>query len=192
LFRILKPDRAAYVFMGWRSLGVWLDAFSAAGFRLKNVIVWDKVVHGLNWQNYAHTHEFVIFAVKGRFYPDNKQYDDEAWKDIWRIKRQLSRTSAQVAHHETVKPLELIRRPIEHATVPGDIVLDPFAGTATTCVAAKSLGRRYIGIEREKAYYEVGCARLLEVSSPLTTDDCRAKPARCSTRRRIRCRGERA
>ncbi len=39
LFRVLKLDRAAYIFMGWKSLGVWLDELSHAGFRLKNVIV---------------------------------------------------------------------------------------------------------------------------------------------------------
>jgi DNA modification methylase len=59
-YRILKDDRACYVFMNWRSLGVWLDALSAAGFRLKNLIVWDKVVPGLNSQNYAHTQELLI------------------------------------------------------------------------------------------------------------------------------------
>src|SRR5687767_5843567 len=69
LFRVLKNNRAAYLFMNWKSLGVWLDSLAAAGFRLKNCVVWDKVLHGLNYQNYAYTHEFLIFAVKGRFVP---------------------------------------------------------------------------------------------------------------------------
>jgi len=42
-----QDGRGCYVFMGWKSLGVWLDELSRAGFRLKNVIVWDKVVHGM-------------------------------------------------------------------------------------------------------------------------------------------------
>lgn len=66
-YRILRDDRGCYVFVNWRSLSVWLDALASAGFRLKNVIVWDKIIHGLNYQNYVHTHEFLIFAAKGRF-----------------------------------------------------------------------------------------------------------------------------
>src|SRR5258706_5872079 len=108
--------------MGWKSLGVWLDELSRAGFRLKNVIVWDKVLHGLNYQNYAYTHEFLIFAVKGRFFPRNRGGGD-CFKDLWRISRAARHESAATPHHETVKPFEVVRRPIEHASEPGDLVL---------------------------------------------------------------------
>ena len=110
-FRILKDDRACYVFINWRSLGVWLDALTGAGFRLKNVIVWDKVVAGLNYQNYAHTHEFLIFAAKGRFFPRNKgtRYDQRL--DLWRIRRETRHARSDEFHHETVKPLAIVRRP---------------------------------------------------------------------------------
>src|SRR4029079_5775254 len=95
-YRILKDDRACYVFMSWRSLGVWLDALSAAGFRLKNLIVWDKVVAGLNYQNYAHTHELLIFAAKGRFLPRNKGIGDDQGRDVWRIRRETRHARAEV------------------------------------------------------------------------------------------------
>jgi len=49
LFRVLKMDPRCYVFMGWK-LGVWLDELSAPASASKNVIVWDKVVHGMNYQ----------------------------------------------------------------------------------------------------------------------------------------------
>jgi site-specific DNA-methyltransferase (adenine-specific) len=139
LFRVLRIDRAAYVFINWKSLGVWLDAMSAAGFHAKNVIVWDKVIHGMTYRNYAYRHEFLIFAVKGRFFPANKRNEQAFFTDVWSIPRATVRTKAS-AVHATVKPLPLVELPILHASEPGDVVLDPFAGSGTTCVAAKALG----------------------------------------------------
>lgn len=162
LYRVLKADRAAYMFINWRSLGVWLDRLAGAGFRLKNCIVWDKLLHGLNYQNYAHRHEFLIFAVKGRFFPKNGG-DGDGFSDLWRIRRTTVQERAAVPHHETVKPEAVVRRPIEHASSPGDLVLDPFAGTGTTCAVAKALGRRYIGIEKNPDYYRICLRRLSDL-----------------------------
>lgn len=176
-FRILKDDRACYVFINWRSLGVWLDALSTAGFKLKNVIVWDKVLAGLNIKNYAHSHEFLIFAVKGRFFPRNKGTGTDAGTDLWRIRRETRHARQDEFHHETVKPLALVTRPIEHATAPGDVVCDPFMGTGTTCEAAKRTGRGYIGIELDARYFAMAAARLAAARCGVrvvSSDSCRS------------------
>lgn len=159
-YRILKDDRACYVFINWKSLAVWLEELSAAGFRLKNVIVWDKVIQGLNIKNYAHTHEFLIFAVKGRFFPRNKGTGTDAGRDLWRVRRETRHRRQTDFHHETVKPLPLVMRPVEHATERGEIVCDPFMGTGTTCVAAKVLGRGYVGIELDARYFTIAASRI--------------------------------
>ena len=62
--------------------------------------------------------------------------------------------------HPYEKPLSLIARLIRNHTNPGDVVLDPFAGSGTTCVAAKILGRRFIGIERDAEYVRIARTRL--------------------------------
>lgn len=62
--------------------------------------------------------------------------------------------------HPTQKPLELMRWLIRSYTNPGDLVLDPFAGSGTTGHAAIAEGRRFIGIEREDSYYQYALARL--------------------------------
>jgi site-specific DNA-methyltransferase (adenine-specific) len=62
--------------------------------------------------------------------------------------------------HFTVKPLLLCQHLIQLASVPNAIILDPFVGTGTTCVAAKSLGRHYIGIETQKDYVDIALKRL--------------------------------
>ncbi len=63
-------------------------------------------------------------------------------------------------HHPTVKPLRLMQYLITLGSRPGDLVLDPFLGSGTTAVAAKSLGRRFVGIEREAEYLAIARARL--------------------------------
>jgi DNA modification methylase len=188
-------DRAAYLFMNWKSLSIWLDELSRAGFRLKNVIVWDKVHHGLNYQNYAHTHEFLIFAVKGRFQPKNKRTGDDSYRDLWHIRRELSHVKSEEFHHETVKPVALVARPIEHASSPGDLVLDPFAGSGRFLVVAKTLGRDYLGIERDPRFYRMGEAAIAtvdrECSGPSARREARVHSHPQPASRGARLHGER-
>ena len=64
--------------------------------------------------------------------------------------------------HPTIKPLELVKRHIEHSTNPGDTVLDCFMGSGTTGVACKMLNRNFIGMEIDKHYFEIAEARINE------------------------------
>lgn len=162
LYRVLKNDKAGYIFINWKKLGLWLHTLESVGFSIKNVIVWDKVVHGLNYQNYAYTHEFIIFFVKGRFFPSNKSYNCKKqglYKDVWAIRRDLGNDDAKF-EHETVKQINVIKTPIIHASEEGDLVLDPFMGSGTTAVASKSLRRNFIGFELEERYCQLAQRRL--------------------------------
>jgi site-specific DNA-methyltransferase (adenine-specific) len=62
--------------------------------------------------------------------------------------------------HPTQKPVCILTPLIECFTVPGDVVLDPFCGSGSTLVAAQQLGRRYIGIELSKRYFDLAEHRL--------------------------------
>ena len=62
--------------------------------------------------------------------------------------------------HPTCKPLEFTKNMILNSTMPGDVVLDPFAGSGTTCVAAKDLGRNFIGFELLEKYVKIANDRL--------------------------------
>jgi DNA modification methylase len=62
--------------------------------------------------------------------------------------------------HPTVKPLKLMSYLITMGSREGDIVLDPFCGTATTCIAAMMLKRDYVGVEISKEYHEIALKRL--------------------------------
>ncbi len=65
--------------------------------------------------------------------------------------------------HPTVKPIKLMSYLITLGSRPNDLVLDPFVGSGTTCIAAKMLNRNYIGIEKEKGYYQIAIKRLKAV-----------------------------
>ena len=72
-------------------------------------------------------------------------------------------------HHPTVKPLKLMRYLVRLVTPPGGTVLDPFAGSGTTLIAAKEEGFGYIGIELEPEYVEIAEARLAAAERPPAT-----------------------
>lgn len=62
--------------------------------------------------------------------------------------------------HATIKPLEYVKNHLKNSTKEGDIVLDPFVGSGTTALAAKELGRQYIGFEINEKYYNIAKDRL--------------------------------
>ena len=72
--------------------------------------------------------------------------------------------------HPTQKPVGLMERLISASTLKGDIVLDPFMGSGTTCIACERLGRKYIGIEKDKHYYELALKRMEEETAQIKFD----------------------
>jgi site-specific DNA-methyltransferase (adenine-specific) len=86
--------------------------------------------------------------------------------------------------HPTQKPLELVRRLVAAATQPGDLVVDPFAGSGTTFVACEALGRRWMGCERDAGYRKIIGERLraTSVSTDLDGAELRRRRARARLR----------
>jgi adenine-specific DNA-methyltransferase len=79
--------------------------------------------------------------------------------NVWYFPRVRYRMP-EYEEHPTQKPEALLERIIRASTNPGDLVIDPFAGTFTTCAVAKRLGRRSIGIEKDESYFKIGLRRL--------------------------------
>ena len=63
-------------------------------------------------------------------------------------------------NHPTIKPLDLVERHLKHSCKEGDVVLDPFVGSGTTCLAAKHCGFNYIGFEINEKYHKIATDRL--------------------------------
>lgn len=105
-----------------------------------------------------------------------------AWTNLDKAVRRLAyrwngfirENSEERGQHPTQKPVGVMQWVIEHATDPGDLVLDPFCGSGTTGVACLRLGRRFIGIEKDPKYAQVARDRMAAESRGLTLSAARA------------------
>ena len=86
--------------------------------------------------------------------------------DVWEIPYLNPKAKERVGY-PTQKPLLLLERIIKLTSQPGDVVLDPFCGSGTTCVAAKMLGRNYIGIDKSSEAVELSQTR---IDNPIKTE----------------------
>lgn len=84
-------------------------------------------------------------------------------KSKWYVSEINQKDKAEY-EHPTIKPLELVKKHILHATQPNDLVLDCFLGSGTTAVACKETGRKYIGFEIDKHYFEIAQDRINGIS----------------------------
>jgi len=86
----------------------------------------------------------------------------DVWTDIYRIRHNVRRDE-----HPCQLPIHLLERIVLMSTDPGDVVLDPFSGTGTTAIAAKTLGRHYIGLELDPMYKKISEEKLSKVEQSL-------------------------
>ncbi len=158
-YRILKDGSALYAFAKWTNFGEWQDLISSAGFTVKNCIVWDKLQHGTGdlLGAYAPQHELVIFASKGRHYLNGKRMPDVI---------RYPKVQPGLLTHPYEKPIGLLEMFIEASSNPSAVILDPFMGSGTTAVAARNLGRRFIGCDLSADYVAIANKRLSQPYTP--------------------------
>lgn len=120
------------------------------------IITWhkDNVLPTAN-NTYLNDTEYCIFAREKGV----KIYGEVKTKAKYYVTHTNTKDK-QKYKHPTIKPLKIIKNLIINSSKKGDIVLDCFSGSGTTCVAAKELNRRFIGIEIDKQYYEISVDRL--------------------------------
>lgn len=132
----------------------------------KNLIVWDKGNHtaGDLGAQYGKRYEFIIYANKGRapFQPDMPRLED-----IWHFPKVAGKEQI----HQNQKPTNLLSQIINQHTKEGDLILDPFAGSCSTAVAAYRLKRDYIGFEIDPVEYAAGTKWLDAVRSQMSIFD---------------------
>jgi site-specific DNA-methyltransferase (adenine-specific) len=84
----------------------------------------------------------------------------KVWDDVWQIPRLVGTATERIPDFPTQLPLELLTPIVLCSSNPGDLVVDPFNGSATTGVAAIANGRRYIGIEKQNHFHKLATMRL--------------------------------
>jgi adenine-specific DNA-methyltransferase len=149
LYRVLKRDSFCVCFYGWACIGQFVSAFREAGFKIGGHIVFPKT-HISNSRYLAYQHEAAYLLVKGipaTIY--HRLPDVIPWNE--RLTNE---------HHPSQKPLSVLTPLIEAFSRPGDLILDPFSGSGSTLLAAKMLGRSYIGIELDAKYHGIARKRL--------------------------------
>lgn len=171
---ILKEDGTIWV------CGTFHNIFSVAtcllelDFKILNIIVWQKTdaTATLSRNYFNFTTEYILWARKSKnkthFFNCNLLEQLNGGKrvsDVWRIPFVASWEMKQ-GRHPTQKPLRLLYRVILASTREGDTILDPFAGSCTTGIAANLLGRKFIGIDMDEKYLELGKRRYEEIQDP--------------------------
>jgi DNA modification methylase len=175
-----------------------IEDMLALGFQMRGEIIWNKGSSASpstawgSWQSARNptlrdVHEYILVFSKGSYSRARGAKHDtitrdaflEHTKSVWMFPAERAKSVG----HPAPFPLELPRRLIELYTFAGDVVLDPFCGSGTTCVAAKELARHYVGYDIKEQYIELARRRL---AGPPNTGEKRgsndAGPRRRSTR----------
>ena len=192
--RILKDDGSIWVIGSYHNIFRVGALLQDAEFWILNDIVWRKTNPMPNFRGtrFTNAHETLIWCAKDEKARYTFNYramkalnDDLQMRSDWVLPICSGNEREKDANgdkaHPTQKPEALLYRILLACTKPGDVVLDPFFGTGTTGAVAKRLGRKWIGIERERAYIEVARARIaaalpLDESAMTVMPDKRSAP----------------
>lgn len=148
MFRALERDSFAVSFYGWHQADRFLAAFRGAGFRIVGHLVFPKR-YASTTRYLRYRHECAYLLAKG-----SPRVPALTISDVidWRYSGNRL--------HPTQKPLAALVPLVDSFSRPGGLVLDPFAGSGSTLVAARALGRRFLGIELDAAYHRLAAERL--------------------------------
>jgi modification methylase len=189
--RVLKDSGTLWVIGSYHNIFRVGTILQDMGFWILNDVVWRKTnpMPNFRGRRFTNAHETLIWAAKSRE-QKNYTFNYEAMKSLndelqmrsdWTLPicsggERLKNNSGAKAH-STQKPESLLHRVIVGSTRPGDIVLDPFFGSGTTGAVARRLGRRFIGIERDKNYASIARARIetIEPAPPDAVEVTRSK-----------------
>jgi len=148
----LAADAHILVFIGWHEEPQVRALLEQLGLKIKGSLIWVKEEHtsGDIKGSFAPSHERIIHAVKGTPVVSP------------RIRDVIEENRTRETNHPAEKPLKLLEKLIISTTEEGELVVDPFAGCASTLVAAYCSKRQFWGCEIEEDYWEEGQQRLLK------------------------------
>lgn len=146
--RVAKPGAVLVMSTDWRQLPTVTDVVQAGGWVWRGVLAWAKPDPRPQKGRPRQACEFFVWGTNGP-----REIDGECLPGWWLVAAPRQR------HHQTEKPLAIYRDLVRLAP-PGGVVLDPFAGSGTTGVAALIEGRRFIGIEVGDELVDVAAGRL--------------------------------
>jgi len=153
------------------------------GFKILNVVTWEKTNPPPNFscRYFTYSTEQIIWARKSENVPHYFNYElmkqlngDKQMKDVWKLPA-ISSWEKSCGKHPTQKPLSILTRLILASTKPNAWILDPFAGSSTTGIAANLANRRFLGIDQEEEFLTISKKRKLEIENPKTAETHRQR-----------------
>lgn len=150
-YRVLKHNRVAVMFYGWTKVDAFFEAWKAADFLPVGHIVFCKAYSSKS-RFLSYRHEQAYLLAKGR-----PPLPMQPLADVMDMPYSGNKL------HPTQKPVAALAPLIRSFTLPGELVLDPFAGSGSSCAAALLTGRKYVGIELDAEYFHQAAARLNRV-----------------------------
>ncbi|MDD1700206.1 MAG: site-specific DNA-methyltransferase [Methanoregula sp.] len=154
--RVLAPDGSMYVFSGWNRLHDILEGLDNAGFTTINHLIWKYQFGVFTKKKYVTSHYHILFVVKNPArYTFNKI--DHYPEDVWVINREYWKGKKKTP---TKLPMDLIKKILWYSSNDGDLVFDPFLGSGTVAVGAKTEGRHFLGFEIVPEYFSFAHERL--------------------------------
>lgn len=176
--RVLKPNGTIWVSGTYHNIFDVATCLQEQGFKILNILVWHKSDPPTTFtdQRFNFSAEYIIWARKEQRTAHYFNYDlmkamngGVHMPDVWKIPAP-DMWEKKCGKHPTQKPLRLLYRIILACTHEGDTILDPFAGSCTTGIAANLLGRKFIGIDQSEEYLQLGIRRKEEISDSKTAE----------------------
>jgi site-specific DNA-methyltransferase (adenine-specific) len=150
LRRIAKPGAICGLFTDWRQLPTTSIALQMGGFVWRGIFVWNKTNARPMLGRFTNACEYVVWGTNGP-----RDIEGDALPGFFTS----NPTPTKDREHITQKPVDLMRV-LLRATDRSDVVLDPFMGSGTTGVACAHLGKKFIGIEIDRAHFDIACERI--------------------------------
>lgn len=179
----LKDNGTIWVSGTYHNIFSVANCMTELGYKILNCITWAKTnpPPNISCRYFTYSTEYIIWARKSEKKPHYFNYElmkhlngDKQMTDVWNMPA-IARWEKSCGKHPTQKPLGLLARIILASTQQGSWVLDPFAGSSTTGIAANLLGRRFLGIEQEDKFIEMSRARREELNNIDVFDSYRSK-----------------
>lgn len=179
----LKDNGTIWVSGTYHNIFSIANILTELGFKILNVVTWAKTnpPPNISCRYFTYSTEFIIWARKSAKvahcynYGVMKQINDgKQMTDVWQLPA-IARWEKSCGKHPTQKPLSVLSRIILASTHNGAWILDPFTGSSTTGIAANLLGRRFLGIDKEKEYLALSQNRKKEIEQIATFASYRKK-----------------
>ena len=160
-YRIMKRNSSLYLFTNWKHYPFLTEfILRYTKFKIRHLVVWKKHNFGLGWA-FRHQYELILVLEQGK-----PKYNLKNFSDV----QICSHINYNKENHPHEKPVDLIMKMVEHSSEEGDIILDPFCGSGSVCIACEQMKRKWIGVELDERWVKMGREKISNLKVKLNCD----------------------